>query len=277
MLIQADGVCVQQARFIADHSLISSTDYHLKPERYRGLLVCPLCGEKAWYMKAVQTDTLQRSACFAAQHQPGCDAATTVAAAETVQATASTVRAPGSHYAPAGLWQSIKAPQLGGSAGFDVNTALRQLLSHLCRNADFAKQGQKIQILAASDRELLSGTLAEHLVHTDAINEQQLEALYLFWGRVNNVNERDFDDPRDDELWLNTGDYRKEPSIFIDADLRSSVLRRLNLSDIDALNGSDFILLGHAGKSAQGKFTLHIAMSKYLAVRLYRPTATTVG
>lgn len=268
---------MQHARFIANHSLISSAEYHAEPERYRGLLLCPQCGEKAWYMKAVQTDKLQRSACFAAQHLAGCDAATATAATEPAPTSAKTVTEPRSHYAPAGLWQSIKAPQLGGSAGFDVHIALRQLLSHLCRNADFARQGQSIQIRAASDRELLSGKLAEHLIHTDDIDEQHLEALHLFWGRINNVNEREFDDPRDDELWLNTGAYRTEPSIFIDADLRTSVLRRLNLTDIDALCGADFILLGHAGKSAHGKYTLHIAMSKYFAVRLYQPTSLASG
>ena len=269
---------MHQARFIADSSLIDCADYAADPEHYRGLLICPQCLEKAWYMKPVQSDKLQRSACFAAQHLDGCTIASLKTSGDTIpsSATSDQVKSPSSHYA-AGLWQSIKAPQLGGQDGYDVNIALRQLLSHLCRNPAFAKQGQQVQILAASGRELLSGSLGDHLVHCDAITDHHLEALHLFWGRINNVNEREFADPTDDELWLNTGAYRSEPSIFIDADLRSSVMRRLNLSDIDALCGADFILLGHAGKSSHGKYTLHLAMSKYLAVRLYQPSNSKSG
>ena len=266
---------MQQARFIVDNSLIDCAIYSLDPEHYRGFLICPQCQEKAWYMKPVHTDTLQRSACFAAQHLEGCEVASLKSSGDTTAVTAQ-VKSSAANYA-AGLWQSIKAPQLGGHDGYDVNIALRQLLSHLCRNPDFATQGQKVQILAVSGRELLHGELAEQLIHCNAITEQHLEALHLFWGRINNVNEREFAAAEDDELWLNTGAYRTEPSIFIDADLRHSVLRRLNLTDIDELCGADFILLGHAGKSAHGKYTLHISMSKYLAVRLYQPSNAQSG
>ena len=263
---------MQQARFLTDQRLINTTDYLSAAERYRGLLLCPLCGEKAWFIKAVNSDSINRAACFGSHHQDGCDAATLRLNTEDEASpghNADTVREPSARYAPAGLWQSIKAPQLGGSDGYDVNSALRQLLSHLCRNADFAAQGQKLQLLAASGRELMAGKLADYVVHVNDISDKHLEALYIFWGRINNVNEREFDNPDDDELWLNIGDYRKEPSIFIDADLRCSLVKRFNLTDLDALSGADFILLGHAGKSAHGKFTLHIAMSKYIAFRLY--------
>ncbi len=275
---------MHNARYLTDNSLISTADYPAAVERYRGLLVCPLCAEKAWFIKAVNTDTLNRAACFGAHHQQGCDAATVRLSADddpelspdaipVATASASQVGEKPARYAPAGLWQSVKAPQLvgeqGAEFGYDVNSSLRQLLSHLCRNPDFARQGQRLQVLAASGRELLAGKLADYLVHVNDISDQHLEALYIFWGRINNANEREHDDPRDDELWLNVGDYRKEPSIFIDADLRQSLVKRFKLTDLDALNGADFILLGHAGKSAHGKYTLHIAMSKYIAFRLY--------
>lgn len=263
---------MQQARFLSDKRLINTTDYLSAADTYRGLLLCPECGEKAWFIKAVQNDDINRAACFGAHHQHGCEAATLrLSAKDDATDTNKTdkVREPSARYAPAGLWQSIKAPQLGGSDGYDVNSALRQLLSHLCRNRDFAKQGQKIQVVTAAGRELISGKLADYLVHINDICDKHLQALYIFWGQINNVNEREFEDPADDELWLNTGDYRKEPSVFIDADLRYSIMRRFNLADLDALSGADFILLGHAGKSPHGKFTLHIAMSKYIAFRLY--------
>ena len=264
---------MQQARYLNDKRIISTAEYQAATEQYRGLLLCPECGEKAWFIKAVQSDSTNRAACFGAHHQQGCEAATVRLNAEdeAVSIKANTVREPASRYTPAGLWQSITAPQLGGADGYDVNIALRQLLSHLCRNPDFANQGQNIQVLTTAGRELISGKLADYLVHINDISEQHLQALYIFWGRVNNVNERDFENPVDDELWLNTGDYRKEPSIFIDADLRYSIVRRFNLPDLDALSGADVILLGHAGKSPQGKFTLHIAMSKYIAFRCYKP------
>lgn len=264
---------MQQARLLTDQRLISTADYLNAAEHYRGLLLCPLCGEKAWFIKAVNNDSLNRAACFGAHHQQGCEAATIrlSTADETTPATdnSNSLREPAARYAPAGLWQSIKAPQLGGADGYEVNSALRQLLSHLCRNAAFAAQGQKLQLLAASGRELIAGKLADYVVHIDDIGDKHLEALYIFWGRINNVNEREFDNPDDDELWLNIGDYRKEPSIFIDADLRRSLVKRFNLTDLDTLCGADVILLGHAGKSAHGKFTLHIAMSKYIAFRRY--------
>ena len=263
---------MQQARYLSDNRLISTAEYQTAAEQYRGLLLCPLCGEKAWFIKAVSSENINRAACFAAHHQQGCEAATLRLNAEdetTDSNKTDKVREPSARYAPAGLWQSIKAPQLGGIDGYDVNTALRQLLSHLCRNRDFANQGQKIQVLTAAGRELIAGKLADYLVHINDISDKHLQALYIFWGQINNVNEREFENPADDELWLNTGDYRKEPSIFIDADLRYSIMRRFKLTDLDALSGADFILLGHAGKSPHGKFTLHIAMSKYIAFRLY--------
>ncbi|KKO44333.1 hypothetical protein WG68_16020 [Arsukibacterium ikkense] len=275
---------MHNARCLTDNSLISPADYSAALEGYRGLLVCPLCAEKAWYIKAVNNEAVSRAACFAAHHLPGCAAATvrlsadddpepSTDAAPITAAGASQVGEKAARYAPAGLWQSINAPQLGGErggeCGYNVNIALRQLLSHLCRNPDFARQGQRLQVLAASGRQLLAGKLADYLVHVNDISDKHLEALYIFWGRINNANEREHDDPRDDELWLNTGDYRKEPSIFIDADLRHSLLKRFSLTDLDALCGADFILLGHAGKSAHGKYTLHIAMSKYIAFRMY--------
>lgn len=263
---------MQQARFLNDKRLINTSDYLSAAEHYRGLLLCPLCGEKAWFIKAVNSDSINRAACFGAHHQHGCEAATLRLSAEEDASPgkkADSLREPAARYAPAGLWQGISAPQLGGSDGYGVNSALRQLLSHLCRNADFAAQGRKLRVLAASGRELMAGKLADYVVHVNDISDKHLEALYIFWGRINNVNEREFSNPDDDELWLNIGDYRKEPSIFIDADLRRSLVKRFNLTDLDALSGADFILLGHAGKSAHGKFTLHIAMSKYIAFRLY--------
>lgn len=271
---------MHNARCLTDNRLISTADYNMAVEQYRGLLVCPLCAEKAWYIKAVNSEAINRAACFAAHHQDGCDAATirlkadddTELNADVTRVgavSANQVSETSARYAPAGLWQSIDAPQLGGEHGYNVNTALRQLLSHLCRNPHFAKQGQRLQVLTTVGRELLAGKLADYLVHVNDISDKHLEALYIFWGRINNANEREHDDPRDDELWLNMGDYRKEPSIFIDADLRQSLVKRFNLTDLDALNGADFILLGHAGKSAHGKYTLHIAMSKYIAFRLY--------
>ena len=264
---------MQQARYLNDNRLISAAEYQAAPEHYRGLLLCPLCEEKAWFIKDVSSENINRVACFAAHHQQGCEAATLRLDAqdETTGSQPDKVTEPAVRYAPAGLWQSIKAPQLGGIDGYDVNTALRQLLSHLCRNRDFASQGQKILVLTAADRELISGKLADYLVHINDISDKHLQTLYIFWGQINNVNERECENPVDDELWLNTGDYRKEPSVFIDADLRYSLIRRFKLTDLDALSGADFILLGHAGKSPHGKFTLHIAMSKYIAFRRYDP------
>ena len=67
---------MQQARFLSDKRLINTTDYLGAADTYRGLLLCPLCGEKAWFIKAVNSDSINRAACFGAHHQDGCDAAT---------------------------------------------------------------------------------------------------------------------------------------------------------------------------------------------------------
>ena len=149
---------MQQARYLSDNRLISTAEYQTAAEQYRGLLLCPLCGEKAWFIKEVSSENINRAACFAAHHQQGCEAATLRLNTEddtTDSNKTDKVREPSARYAPAGLWQSIKAPQLGGIDGYDVNTALRQLLSHLCRNRDFANQGQKIKVLTAAGRELI--------------------------------------------------------------------------------------------------------------------------
>lgn len=272
---------MHQARFVEDNSLCTTQQYAAEPDKYRGLIICDECKEKAWFVKSHIFGDRERSAYFSAHHKEGCNASTIVLTTdddEKDQPDNSTYRVDldknkgGSilvaesaekYNEEPSPWKNTKGQQVLGSSGFPTNKSLRQLLTHLCRNAHFADAGQTIKIVADSGRVLLEGELKTLLVHVTEITDEHLESLHIFWGRINNVNETE------EELWLNMGDYRKEPSILLDNDLKRNLLHNFKLKDVDDLQGADFILVGHCGKSGHGKFTLRFGMTKYISFRVF--------
>ncbi len=134
-------------------------------------------------------------------------------------------------YLPPDDWHQPRVQKVLGPAEFPVNKSLRQLLSHLCRNPDFATQGQTIRIVADSGRDILSGTLQDLLVNVSQIASDDVGELRIFWGRIHNVNERD------ETLWFNMGNYQTEPSIVVADELKAELLSCFRLSEAGDLSG----------------------------------------
>lgn len=68
-------------------------------------------------------------------------------------------------------------------------------------------------------------------------------------------------------LWLNYGDYRKEPSVSLGQELKEQVLRNFNIKEVGELDGSDVIIVGHVGISPNNKVIISTGFTKYLAFR----------
>lgn len=71
-----------QVKFIVDGSMCSTDNYVDEPDKYRGLIECRECGEKAWFIKGFSTPRLERMACFASHHKDGCNASTVILVAD---------------------------------------------------------------------------------------------------------------------------------------------------------------------------------------------------
>lgn len=111
---------------------------------------------------------------------------------------------------------------------------------------------------------LIDGLLKEFVVPIDNIKNDDIAKLKIFWGEINNLNEVNGD------LWLNYGDYRKEPSILLHENLKSQLLRNFKLQDISELDGSEVIIVGNAGVSPNGKIIIRTGFTKYMSFRRHR-------
>lgn len=267
-----------KVRFTADGSDCHTNLYQTEPDKYRGQLICLECKARAWFVK----ESSNKTAYFAAHHVEGCNASSVLLVAEDDELPAQDqhdlkvdldksrggsmyVAEKSPDYIP-GLpdWDLPNARNKLGSGEFPTNKSLRQLLNHLCNNPDFANKQQTIKIVADSGRVLLDGVLQSLLRPVTAIQSADSGDLMLFWGRINNVNERN------NALWLNMGNYQTEPSIIVEDELKDELLDYFRLKDFDELQGADFILLGHCGQSNQHKYVLRFSFCKYIAFRAYR-------
>lgn len=278
-----------QVKFIVDGSMCSTDNYVDEPDKYRGLIECRECGEKAWFIKGFSTPRLERMACFASHHKDGCNASTVILVADDenteqgqdtdisssditvdldkTQSTSIYVSEPNQkHGIDESAWVSNPNKKaIGGPSGFPLNKSLRQLLTHLCKNPDYAQRDQTIKVVTDSERVIIDGQLKDFLTHIGSIRQpEDLSSLRIFWGPINNLNERD------GYLWLNYGDYRTEPSVFLDPDLRDELLRNFKLSDVSELDGADIIIIGNAGLSTNGKIVIRTGFTKYLSFRRHK-------
>ena len=281
------------AKYIEDGTLCSTADYSNEPEKYRGLIVCPECEQKTWFIKGFTTEKMERMACFAAHHKEGCDASTVFLSPEDndseegseSELPSTDIRVDldrsnsqsiyvsqenNKHGDEDSDWiSSPKKKAIGGSNGYPLNKSLRQLLTHLCKNPDYAERGQSITIVADSGRKIIDGQLKDYLVPIDNIASHQLAESRIFWGTINNLNE-----DKNGQLWLNYGDYRTEPSILLDTSQKAELLRNFKLKSVSELDGSDVIIVSHAGSSASGKIIIKASFTKYMSFRRYNANLT---
>lgn len=275
------------AKFIEDGTTCSTMDYSENPEKFRGLIVCPECEQKTWFIKGYSTEKMERMACFAAHHKEGCNASTVILSpnddAETkeMDATSSDLRVDldrtnsqtiyvsqenNKHGEEDSNWRSSpKEKVIGGSDGYPLNKSLRQLLTHVCKNPDYAEKGQSITIVADSGRKIIDGPLKNFLVPIANITPNQLAESKIFWGTINNLNE-----DNKGQLWLNYGDYRTEPSIVLDKNQKAELIKNFKLKSISELDGSDVIIVSRAGLSPKGKVIIKASFTKYMSFRRYK-------
>ena len=98
----------------------------------------------------------------------------------------------------------------------------------------------------------------------NSIASSQLAESRIFWGTINNLNE-----DKNGRLWLNYGDYRAEPSILLDKNQKAELLKNFKLKSVSELDGSDVIIVSHAGKSPNGKIIIKSSFTKYMSFRRY--------
>lgn len=267
-----------------DGSDCSTEQYEANPDKYRGLIYCKECGEKTWYVKGYTTSKLDRMACFAARHLEGCTASTLLVKSEGSDEDAEDGEL--SHdirvdLDKAGIKQlyiskdndkhgdepsSRLTPRpnigIGGSSGYPLNKSLRALLTNLCRNPNYGDKGQTINIVADGGRSVINDTLANCLVPIHEAGIQHIGKEYIFWGQINNLNI-----DKNGTLWLNYGDYRKEPSISISSELKDQIIRNFKIKEVGELDGSDVIIVGHIGISPNNKVIISTGFTKYLSFR----------
>jgi hypothetical protein len=280
------------AKYVKDGSSCSTAAYSNDPEKYRGLIICFECEKKTWFTKGFTTEKFERMACFSAHHEEGCNVS-------TVQLTPKDSDYEEGHESELpstdirvdldrSNGQSIYVSQendkhgnedsdwisssqnkaIGGSNGFPLNKSLRQLLTHLCKNPNYADRGQSITIVADSGRKIIDGELKDYLVPIERIVSDQLAKSRIFWGTINNLNE-----DKNGQLWLNYGDYRSEPSILLDKKQKVELLKNFKIKEVSELDGSDVIIVSHAGRSPSGKIIIKASFTKYMSFRRYNSIA----
>ena len=276
-----------KCKFIVDGSDCTTEQYQENPEKYSGQIFCKECNARAYFIRSYSTAKLTRMACFGARHANGCTASTVsigVVDADDEQLAdgdsqnsdllvdldkSSTnsiyVSAPTDiHGEDESTWMgSGRQKQIGGSSEYPTNKSLRQLLANLCKNEHFADKGQTIEIVADSGRVILSGLLSDNLMHFKDITDEHAGRLAIYWGTINNTN----DDPKNEVLWLNYGNYRTEPSIRVSESLKQNIITNFKLNDISELNGADVIVVGSVGISDKGKAIIQTGFTKYMSFR----------
>lgn len=269
------------ALFTVDGSICSTEDYEREPDKYRGRIICGECKKKAWYIKSFMVNGFPRTACFAARHPEECSASTVVVNDELEpeeqpndsdlivdldrarQQSITTAAPSDKHSDEEADWLNKKAPEATGNGkSVSMNKSLRQILSHLQLNPQYADNGRTIQVVADSGRVLLDGKLSRFLVRFDEITRDHVGRLMIFWGAINNINT-----DKDDALWLNYGDNYAEPSIYLDKNLKLQLKRNFKLKELDELEGAHAIVVGNVVISPNGKAIIRFSYTKYISFR----------
>ncbi|MEZ9166535.1 hypothetical protein [Vibrio cyclitrophicus] len=272
-------------------SKCTTEDYESNPEKYRGLIDCTVCGKKAWFVKGYSTAKVNRMACFGAKHEDGCDASTVLFSSDDVDEdkdgdgeTTADLKVDLDKTGANSLYvskdnglhgdeestrvSSKQSKGLGNGSGFPLNKSLRSLLTNLCRNPHYADRGQTIKIVTDGGRAVIEGVLSDFLVPISSVSREHIGKEFIFWGTINNLNV-----DKNGTLWLNYGDYRKEPSVSLSSSLKEQLLKNFKLTEVSELDGSDVIIVGHVGFSANGKAIISTGFTKYLSFRKMNVTA----
>ncbi|MFK3864016.1 hypothetical protein [Pseudoalteromonas rhizosphaerae] len=271
-------------KFNEDDSICSTIDYEENPDKYRGLIYCIDCGEKAWFTKGYETQKISRMACFGAKHKEGCNASTVEFVSDDPdndedeknqnsgirvdldKVTSQSIYVSNDnnkHGDEESDWKGkSKRKIIGNSDGFPLSKSLRQLLTNLCRNSDYGDENQTITIVANSGRVVVEGDLRSNLVRIEDVSREHIGKDYIFWGKINNLNI-----DKKGTLWLNYGDNLLEPSIALNSKLKEQVLVNFKLKEVSELDGSDVIIVGHVGFSPQGKAIISTGFTKYMSFR----------
>jgi len=276
---------VIECLYVENKTICTTLDYENDPDKYRGLIYCLECNSKAWFIKGYKTDKIDRMACFAAHHKENCNAATVEIGSDdsdeleandqknssdirvdldkTVNASIYVSQPNDKHGDEESDWRTNKQKKpLGNASGFPLNKSLRQILTNLCRNPNYADKGQTITIVADSGRVILSGELQANLVKLENITKDHVGRQCIFWGTINNLNV-----DKKGILWLNYGDYRKEPSVKFSPSLKDQLLKNFKIKDVSELDGSDVIVVGNVGFSPNGKAIVQTGFTKYISFR----------
>jgi len=221
-------------------------------------------------------------ACFGAKHKEGCEASTVLftsddelsidehAKSEDIRVDLDKVgnqsiyisEPNNKHGEEDSDWTTSKKDKsIGNASGFPLNKSLRQLLTNLSKNPEYGDKGQTINIVADSGISIVKGLLSDNVVPLNNIKREHCGSRKIFWGTINNLN------LKDGSLWLNYGNYKTEPSILLNDELRFDLLRNFKLKDVSELDGSDVIIVGNVGFSPSGKATIKTGFTKYMSFR----------
>lgn len=260
----------------------STEEYEGNIDIYRGDIQCIECKKKAWFIKSYKTEKINRMACFGAKHKEGCDASTVLfisddelsvdehAQSEDIRVDLDKVgnqsiyisEPNNKHGEEDSDWTTSKKDKsIGNASGFPLNKSLRQLLTNLSKNPEYGDKGQTINIVADSGISIVKGLLSDNVVPLNNIKREHTGSRKIFWGTINNLN------LKDGSLWLNYGNYKTEPSILLNEELRFDLLRNFKLKDVSELDGSDVIIVGNVGFSPSGKATIKTGFTKYMSFR----------
>ena len=250
------------------------------PEKYRGNIQCDICLEKSWFVKGFSTEKYIRAPCFAAHHAEGCKNKITLIPDEdgdvspgplsVINIDLDKQRKHGIDVVVAqakskkvSIWGTTR--KYSSLGDYPENKSLRQILTKLSRELEFSESDKNIKMVADGGRIVLEGAISEHLVSQADMPNAPLGEPKIFWGRINNVNRSK------GGLWLNCGNYKKEPSVLIgNDDLEEQLLEDFRLKNADELQGADFIVVGVALKAGNGKPYIKFGFTKYIALRKYR-------
>lgn len=266
--------------YVPDQTECTVLQYQQNPDMYRGNIICDKCQEKSWFVKGFATEKYVRAPCFAAHHTSECDNKITLIADEDAPSSPGILSAINidldkqrrQDIGVAVSQHKLKKESAWGTVrrysnvgDYPENKSLRQILTSLGRDPDFPPSDKLVRMVADGGRVVLEGVLAEHLVSQSEISGATLGEPKILWGRINNVNKKG------NGLWLNCGDYKKEPSILIDDDeLEEQLIEDFRLNDVDDLQGADFIVVGVVFKASNGKPYIKFGFTKYIAFRKYR-------
>lgn len=266
--------------YVPDQTECTIFQYQQNPDMYRGNIICDKCLEKSWFVKGFSTEKYVRAPCFAAHHTDECENKIVLIVDEdapsiTGMLSAINVDLDKQRKQDIGVAVSQRKAKKESAWGtvrrysnvgdYPENKSLRQILTRLGRDPDFPPPDKLVRMVADGGRVVLEGVLAEHLVSQSEVLNATLGEPKVFWGRINNVNRQG------DCLWLNCGNYKKEPSILVDDDdLEEQLVADFRLKDIDDLQGADFIVVGVAFQAANGKPYIKFGFTKYIAFRKYR-------